>query len=144
MTKRKTATAAQLADWRIGHHIEAAGKMIAAALNRIADQMERDHPLKAAEVDLRREHLINVLEQRAAADRAAQKLMGLIPEVPGFMRVHDLREPKDETERRGPDWLKHEWELRTGPTVLYDCLTCRQWTANLPLYKNEICPAKDL
>jgi hypothetical protein len=110
MAKRKMATAAQLADWRIGHHVEAAGKMIAAALNRIADQMEADHALKAAEVDLRREHLLHVLESKAMADRAAQRLMGLIPDG-GFVDLrgrttHDLRDAAEASERKGPDWLK--------------------------------------
>lgn len=106
---RKKGTPAQLADWRIGHHIEAAGKMIADALHRIAAQMEADHALKAAEVDLRREHLLNVLESKAMADWAAQKLMGLIPEVPGFLRVHDLRESKGPDRPSNPTGAGAEW-----------------------------------
>lgn len=123
MAKRKRkATTAQLVDWRIGHHVEAAGKMIADALNRIADQMAADHRLQAAEVELRREHLLSVLESKAMADKAAQKIMGLMPDL-GF-RVHDLRggyKPSDCTcaatdgkdcpipfhqEVRGPEWVK--------------------------------------
>lgn len=110
---KKKATPEQLVDWRMGHHIEAAGKMIADALNRIADQMAADHQLQAAEVDLRREHLLSVLESKAMADRAAQKLMGLMPDGPGFVRLHDLREPKGrdlhdlgDEPRPGPDWIK--------------------------------------
>lgn len=26
---------------------------------------------------------------------------------------------------------------------VYYCSNCSAWTANLPLYKNQICPAKD-
>lgn len=104
---KKQPTPEQLVDWRIGHHIEAAGRMIADALNRIADQMERDRKVHLAEVDLRREHLLSVLESKAMADRAAQKLMGLMPDGIAF---HDLREPKGrdlhEDERKGPEWVK--------------------------------------
>lgn len=99
----------KLVDWRIGHHIEAAGAMIAATLNRIADQMEKDHALKAAEVNLRREHLLHVLESKTMADRAAQRLMGLIPDD-GVVDLrgrttHDLRDAVDARERKGPDWI---------------------------------------
>ena len=104
---KKKATPEQLVDWRMGHHIEAAGKMIADALNRIADQMAADHALKAAEVDLRREHLLSVLESKAMADRAAQRLMGMIPDGAAFV---DLRRggklPEDGEASRGPEWVK--------------------------------------
>ena len=115
MAKRKKATVAQLVDWRLGHHIEAAGKMIAEsnmmiadALRRIAAQMEADHALQAAEVDLRREHLLSVLESKAMADRAAQRLMGMIPD--GAAAFVDLRREgklrENGEEERGPEWVK--------------------------------------
>ena len=118
---KKKATPEQLVDWRMGHHIEAAGKMIADALNRIADQMARDHVLKAAEVDLRREHLLSVLESKAMADRAAQRLMGMIPDGAAFVDLRRGGKPGEcrcaETDGkdcpiplhqavRGPEWVK--------------------------------------
>lgn len=47
------------------------------------------------------------------------------------------------------DWKKGErkqYRLRGGKRVTsqrYECPNCGQWTSNLPLYKNEVCPAKD-
>lgn len=111
MAKRKTrATPAQLVDWRIGHHVEAAGAMVSDALNRVAAAMEQRNRLQAMEVDLRREHLMAVLESKATADRAAQRLLGMVPDMGrgGFFDLRDVpkgRDPHDE-ERRGPDWVK--------------------------------------
>lgn len=106
MAKRKKGTAAQLVRWHLGIHIEAAGKEIAVALHRIAAQMERDHALKAAEVDLRREHLLNVLESKAMADRAAQRLMGMIPDGAAFVDLRRGGKPPEDGETRGPEWVK--------------------------------------
>lgn len=108
---KKKATPEQLVDWRIGHHVEAAGKMIADALHRIADQMERDHQLHAAEVDLRREQVLSVLESKAMADRAAQKLMGLMPDLPssGGDSILGPEWPPQlkPFDRMGPEWVKN-------------------------------------
>jgi hypothetical protein len=47
-----------------------------------------------------------------------------------------------------PDEVKHDWKLRErarrakGPQV-YVCATCKSRTANLPLYKDDVCEAKD-
>ena len=114
MAKRKKVTAAQLVDWRLGHHIEAAGKMIAEsnmmiadALRCIAGQMEADHVLQAAEVDLRREHLLSVLESKAVADRAAHRLMGMIPDGAAFVDLRrEGKPPEDGEAARGPEWVK--------------------------------------
>jgi hypothetical protein len=113
MAKRKTATAAQLVDWRIGHHIEAAGTMIADALNRVAVEMAHANTLRAEEIALRREHLLAVLESKTVADKAAQRLLGMVPD---FMPFHDLRPPKGrdlhdlrdaaDASERGPEWVK--------------------------------------
>lgn len=35
------------------------------------------------------------------------------------------------------------WLARKGERGTYDCLNCKGWTANLPLYRTSICPAKD-
>lgn len=101
---RKKATDQQLIDWRIGHHVEAAGKMIADALGRVADEMAKGNRLHAEEVELRREHLMAVLESKAMADRAAQRMLGMLPEMHGI----DLRGPRPENgeERKGPDWVR--------------------------------------
>jgi hypothetical protein len=113
MAKRKTATAAQMVDWRIGHHVEAAGTMIADALNRIAVEMVHANRLHAQEIELRREHLLSVLESKATADKAAQRLLGMVPD---FVPFHDLRSPKGrdlhdlrdaaDASERGPEWVK--------------------------------------
>jgi hypothetical protein len=44
-----------------------------------------------------------------------------------------------------PKNLQHEWKRRGNNkrSGIYDCKHCRQWTANMPLYRNEICPARD-
>jgi hypothetical protein len=39
--------------------------------------------------------------------------------------------------------VRHEWQRRTGTVDVFDCLHCRMWTANEPLYRNDICPARD-
>lgn len=48
-----------------------------------------------------------------------------------------------------PEEVKHEWTLdeskpaRAGRIYRHVCQPCGQWTANLPLYKDDVCPAKD-
>lgn len=103
--RRRKGTPAQLADWRIGHHVEAAGAMVSEALNRIGAAMEQANKIHAEEVELRREHLMTVLESKAVADRAAQRMLGLMGgEV-----------PKDETvPREGPSWVK-DFLMTKGP-----------------------------
>lgn len=106
---RKKATDQQLIDWRIGHHVEAAGKMIADALNRVADEMARGNRLHVEEVDLRRAHLMAVLESKEMSDRAAQRLLGMVPEMgQGFVDLRTPRPPDapDGVRRDGPDWVR--------------------------------------
>lgn len=111
MAKRKRkATTAELIDWRMGHHIEAAAQTISRAFHRVADELARANQLQAEELEIRREHLLSVLESKTLADKAAQRLMGLMPDLPGI--VHDLR-PKGrdlhdlgDGPRPGPEWVK--------------------------------------
>lgn len=43
-----------------------------------------------------------------------------------------------------PEEIKHEWKARVGSAIpAHDCKPCGAWTGNLPLYKNDVCPAKD-
>ena len=120
--RTRKATTAELIDWRIGHHIEAAAQMISDAFNRMTSELARANLLHSEELEIRREHLLSVLESKAMADKAAQKIMGLMPDL--GIRVHDLRggyKPTDCTcaatdgkecpipfhqEVRGPDWIK--------------------------------------
>jgi len=123
MAKRKRkATTAELIDWRIGHNIEAAAKLVSASFDRIAAAIMEANALQLQELAIRREHLLSVLESKAMADKAAQKIMGLMPDL--GIRVHDLRgsfKPSDCTcaatdgkecpipfhqEVRGPEWVK--------------------------------------
>ena len=52
--------------------------------------------------------------------------------------------------RATPEEVRHDWRLHkthtiAGQTVanVYVCQACDAWTANLPLYRNEICQRKD-
>ncbi len=45
--------------------------------------------------------------------------------------------------RHIPREIKCVWMKRPGERGVYDCLNCRGWTANLPRYRNGICPKKD-
>lgn len=42
-----------------------------------------------------------------------------------------------------PEEVKHIWVLRSGTVHTYDCTFCQSWTANLPAYRNEVCPKRD-
>lgn len=49
-----------------------------------------------------------------------------------------------------PNEIKHEWKVGPRPgspsdlnRTVYRCAPCGMWTANLPLYKDDICPAKE-
>lgn len=42
-----------------------------------------------------------------------------------------------------PRKLHHEWTPRLDQPGVFDCPVCGQWTANLPLYRQEVCDAKD-
>ncbi len=42
-----------------------------------------------------------------------------------------------------PEEVKHAWVLRSGTVHTYDCTFCQSWTANLPAYRNEVCPKRD-
>jgi hypothetical protein len=44
---------------------------------------------------------------------------------------------------RVPDVVRCEWTPREGKRGVYDCPRCGCWTANLPLYKDSVCQAKD-
>lgn len=102
----------QLFMWRIGHHIEAAAKIVGGSImalaksvdaqnvrwDRIASAMERENMLREQEVQLRREHVMYVLEQRDLASRAAERIMGL-----GGPFAF-TREPGED--RKEPDWLQ--------------------------------------
>jgi hypothetical protein len=39
--------------------------------------------------------------------------------------------------------VKHFWKLRKGTRDVFDCPQCGMWTANCPLYLNDVCPAKE-
>jgi hypothetical protein len=39
--------------------------------------------------------------------------------------------------------VKHDWVERADDHGVYDCVNCTSWTANLPLYKDEVCDAKE-
>jgi hypothetical protein len=53
--------------------------------------------------------------------------------------------------KRVPPEIKHEWRrtFQVGDMKLssksraYECPNCKEWTGNLALYKDEVCPAKD-
>ena len=55
-----------------------------------------------------------------------------------------------------PIKVRHDWQKATKETLerfgfttpgmargVYECPTCEGWTANLPLYRYEVCSAKD-
>lgn len=47
-------------------------------------------------------------------------------------------------ERRIPADVRHEWFRKKGAARgVYECPHCKMWTANVPLYFREICPARD-
>lgn len=39
--------------------------------------------------------------------------------------------------------VRHAWQLTDEVNHVYTCAHCRAWTANRPLYLNEICPSRD-
>lgn len=93
----------QLIDWRIGHHVEAAGKMIAASIyalsksidaqnvrwDRIAAALERRVIIQEKEVDL-------LAEDRQRSERVAEKLL----------RDRYVPPSSEEPETHGPDWVQ--------------------------------------
>jgi hypothetical protein len=138
-SKAKTPSDMQsLVDWRVGYHIEAAAKLVSASFNRIADAIVEANALQLQELAIRREHLLSVLESKTMADKAAQKIMGLMPDL--GIRVHDLRggyKPTDCTceatdgktcpipfhqEVRGPEWVKDVLDdtITIGPMVHHE------------------------
>ena len=108
--RKRKATTAELIDWRLGHHIEAAAQLISEAFNRMTEELAHANVLHREELDIRREHLLSVLESKAMADKAAQRLLGIMPDI----SMYDLRSPKGRNladlsaadEQRGPDWIK--------------------------------------
>lgn len=42
-----------------------------------------------------------------------------------------------------PAEVKCDWKQRAGERGVYDCADCKSRTANLPLYKDDVCEAKD-
>lgn len=51
--------------------------------------------------------------------------------------------PREVERVRAPDDVRHNWHKRHGATGVYDCDLCNSWTANLPLYRYEVCPELD-
>lgn len=46
--------------------------------------------------------------------------------------------------RRTPKEVRHRWYRRVGATLAaWACPACKVWTANLPLFKMDVCPARD-
>lgn len=45
--------------------------------------------------------------------------------------------------RATPLEIRCQWTARKGKPGVYDCPNCKQWTANLPLYRADVCPAKE-
>lgn len=45
--------------------------------------------------------------------------------------------------RTPPVKVRHRWKKRKNRRGVYDCKPCGMWTANLLLYKMDVCPAKD-
>lgn len=106
-TRKQKATTAELIDWRIGHHIEAAAKLVSASFDRIAAAIVEANALQLQELAIRREHLLSVLESKAMADKAAQKIMGLKPSdcTCAATDGKDCPIPLHQ-EVRGPEWVK--------------------------------------
>jgi len=47
-------------------------------------------------------------------------------------------------EKYVPAEVRHEWfRKKDQPRGTYECPHCKMWTANAPLYRNDICPALD-
>jgi hypothetical protein len=56
--------------------------------------------------------------------------------------------PSIQSKSRIPKKIKCVYRKRTpqweaGSASCWQCINCGQWTANLPLYKNDICESKD-
>ena len=41
------------------------------------------------------------------------------------------------------DGLKHDWLEEANKPGVYVCDNCGCWTANLPLYKDEVCDSQE-
>ncbi len=39
--------------------------------------------------------------------------------------------------------IHHEWKRTDKKTGRYDCQHCGMWTANMPLYSKDVCPARE-
>lgn len=105
----------RIIDWRLGHHIEAAAKIIGGAImalarsvdaqnarwDRIAGAMERENVLREQEIQIRREHVSYVLEQRDMAARAAERIMGL-----GFYGRPKAKDGEEQPSPIPPEWLE--------------------------------------
>lgn len=44
---------------------------------------------------------------------------------------------------RTPPAVRHLWFRRDKGEAVYVCTACRSWTANLPLYRYDVCEARD-
>jgi hypothetical protein len=42
-----------------------------------------------------------------------------------------------------PKDIRCVWTARKGERGVYDCYDCGSWTANMPLYRATVCPAKE-
>lgn len=65
--------------------------------------------------------------------------------MPRTRRVRKLTKRQiAEMARPIPPEVRHDWTPNPprGDTA-YVCKTCNKWTANLPLYLDEVCPVKE-
>lgn len=44
---------------------------------------------------------------------------------------------------KAPAEVTHEWKRTDKARGVYTCQHCQMWTANVPLYFHEVCPARD-
>lgn len=45
--------------------------------------------------------------------------------------------------RTAPTEVRHEWRRTDKRRGIYTCQHCKMWTANVPEYFREVCPARD-
>lgn len=51
--------------------------------------------------------------------------------------------PMTDTAKKPPAEIRHEWKRTDKKRGIYTCQHCGTWTANVPLYFNEVCEARD-
>lgn len=47
------------------------------------------------------------------------------------------------TKRKPPAEVRHEWKRTDKKTGRYECRHCEMWTANVPLYFDDVCPSRE-